>query len=345
MVRTGFFIGSQVPACRKRVPRGSHFRASAKPVFTSDPLELISYSGHSTRNRPFMLRAIELSKLSKSEGGKPAPMVGAVAVLGGEIVGEAYRGELGEGEHAEYTLLERKLQHASLEGATLFTTLEPCTTRRDPKIPCAQRIVQRGIAKVFIGVIDPNKHIGGNGYWTLREGNVEVGYFDPDLVKQVEALNRDFTLHHRPLEDRTIAETSEPLPEGSIGHNGGRIGYMKNGDKVEWLTDYEFPGELLPLMLRRNDKSILAMYNELWEKVWYNRHMARLQKIELGEIELTEMDKKLLKSNQKRYREIEEKYGGKENLRWDDFEWGLLSGRMSALSWVMGAEWDESLDT
>lgn len=296
-------------------------------------------------DRAFMERAILLAARCKSETGKTSPKVGVVLVREGKIIGEAYRGELGEGEHAEYTLLEKKLPHESLEGTTLFTTLEPCTLRRDPKVPCAQRIVDRGVAKVFIGVIDPNKHISGNGWWTLREGNVEVANFEADLVKNIEVLNRDFTLQHRPLEERTIAEIREPFPAGSIGHNGGRIGYMENGDKVEWLTDDDFPGELLPLMLRRNDKSILAMYNELWEQVWYNRHMVRLQRIELGEIELTEVDKKLLNSNQKRYREIEEKYGGKEKLRWDDFEWGLLSGRMSALAWVMGSDWEGSLDT
>lgn len=305
----------------------------------------ISFRGDAARNRFYMLRAIEVSKLCKSEPGKTAPKVGAVVVRGGKVLGEAYRGELGEGEHAEYTLLEKKLRHESLEGATLFTTLEPCTLRRDPKRPCAERIVERGIEKVFIGVIDPNKHISGNGWWTLREGNVEVANFDADLAKDIEELNRDFTLLHRPLKDRTTAEIREPFPAGSIGRNGGKIGYMENGDKVEWLTDDDSPGELLPLLLRRNDKSILGMYDELWEKVWYNRHMVRLQKIEAGEIELTEMDKNLLKGNMERYREIEEMSGGKENLRWDDFEWGLLSGRLSALAWVMGSEWEDSLDT
>ena len=98
------------------------------------------------------------------------------------------------------------------------------------------------------------------------------------------------------------------------------------------------------MLLRRNDKSIIDEYNELWEKVWYNRQQVRRERLAAGDVHLTQMDKKMLKDNESILRDIEERYG-KENLRWDDFEWGLLSGRMSALAWVMGSDWEGSLDT
>ena len=294
--------------------------------------------------RAHMRRAIDQARLSNAEHGKITPKVGAVLVQHGRIVAEAYRGELKAGEHAEYTLLERKLPNVSVEGATLYTTLEPCTIRRDPKVPCANRIIERGIGKVYIGVLDPNELIRGNGWWMLREADIEVAMFDSDLLPEIDHLNRDFTLHHRPIGKRSAADMREPLPEGQIGRNGGRIGYMPNGDKVEWLPDDENAGEELPLLLRRNDKDIVAMYEELWEKVWYNRQQVRRERIAAGDIKLTPMDKKLLKDNEPIMRDIEERYG-KANLRWDDFDWGLLSGRMSALAWVMGSDWEGSLDT
>jgi hypothetical protein len=67
-------------------------------------------------------------------------------------------------------------------------------------------------------------------------------------------------------------------------------------------------------------------------------------RIESGKEELSDHHRALFKQAEEAAHEVEQKYG-RDNLEFDDFEWGLISGRLSALSWVLGSEWNGSLDT
>lgn len=137
--------------------------------------------------------AIDQARKSVTEGdSRSHPLVGAVVVKNGQVLTVAHRGETGPGNHAEFIALEKKLADVSIAGATVYTTLEPCTTRNHPKVPCAERLIARKVARVVIGMLDPDERIRGLGQMRLREANIETQFFPHDLMSEVEELNREF---------------------------------------------------------------------------------------------------------------------------------------------------------
>ena len=120
-------------------------------------------------DQDYMKRAIELAK--KGEGWtNPNPMVGAVIVKHGRIIGEGYHARCGEG-HAERNAIASLTESA--EGATLYVTLEPCC-HYGKTPPCTEAILEQKIKKVVIGSRDPNPKVAGKGAKILRDAGVAV---------------------------------------------------------------------------------------------------------------------------------------------------------------------------
>jgi pyrimidine deaminase RibD-like protein len=172
-----------------------------------------------------MQLAIEEAKKCKGEDERVFPYVGAVVAKDGKVLTSAHRGKRRAGDHAEYCAME-ELAGQSLTGAVVYTTLEPCTSRNTPKIPCADRLVSKGVQRVVVGMLDPNPSIRGLGLIKLRENSIDTGLFPHPMAKQVEELNRTFTLFHKhpvgtkaPDEDFFKKSRSRTLDEWYQGVN------------------------------------------------------------------------------------------------------------------------------
>ena len=133
----------------------------------------------------FMARAIELAK--KGVGAvDPNPLVGAVIVKDGQIIGEGYHERIG-GFHAERNALSSLKEDAS--GAVMYVTLEPCC-HYGKTPPCTQVIIENKISKVVIGSRDPNPKVHGKGVGILRDAGIEV--VEDFLKEECDALNERF---------------------------------------------------------------------------------------------------------------------------------------------------------
>jgi ATP-dependent DNA helicase RecG len=144
----------------------------------------------------YMKLAIDVMKKSVQEprNDKTSPKVGAVLVKPDGTVETAYRGELRQGDHAEFTLIERKNRDKVLDNCILFATLEPCApgARKPPKLSCSERIVNARIKKVWIGIEDPDPMVDRKGIKYLIDNGVEVEMFPPELQQIIRDVNKQF---------------------------------------------------------------------------------------------------------------------------------------------------------
>jgi ATP-dependent DNA helicase RecG len=147
--------------------------------------------------RKLMEKAIAVMKESINEpraDGKASPLVGAVLWKPDGPAETAHRGELREGDHAEFTLLERKNRANKLDGCILFATLEPCApgARNHPKLSCAERIVNTRIKEVWVGIEDPDPTVDRKGIKFLQDHGVTVHIFERDLQEEIQTANKEF---------------------------------------------------------------------------------------------------------------------------------------------------------
>ena len=124
----------------------------------------------------YLERALELAEKGRGTT-HPNPVVGAVVVSDEEIVGEGWHERQG-GPHAEVNALAAAGERA--RGATVFVTLEPCA-HHGATAPCADALIEAGVARVIVGQRDPNPQVEGGGLERLRSAGIEVGVVDGEL--------------------------------------------------------------------------------------------------------------------------------------------------------------------
>lgn len=167
----------------------------------------------------FMQRALDLAQRAKGRT-SPNPLVGAVIVKDGEVIGEGYHWKAGT-PHAEVHALNAAGERA--KGATLYTTLEPCCHwGRTP--PCTEALIQAGIKQVYVAEVDPNPSVAGKGIQQLQNAGINVHV---DVCRQeAEDLNEVHRKYIQTGKPFVVLKTAMSL-DGKIATTSG---------ESQWIT-------------------------------------------------------------------------------------------------------------
>lgn len=172
-----------------------------------------------TDDEKWMRRVIRLAEKGRGRT-SPNPMVGAVLVKRGKVVGEGYHARAGE-PHAEIVAIKKAGEKA--KGAILYLNLEPCT-HYGKTPPCAPAVIDAGVRKVIVGIEDPNPLIKGRGITLLKQAglDVKVGILEKECYRLNEAFCK-YIVQHEPFIILKVAATVD-----------GKLA-TRNGDS-QWIT-------------------------------------------------------------------------------------------------------------
>jgi len=170
-----------------------------------------------------MAVALELAEKGRGTT-SPNPMVGAVIVKDGKIVGKGWHKRPGT-PHAEAVALEKA--GALSEGATIYVNLEPCCHRDKLTPPCSDAIIKHRLSRVVIGMVDPNPKVSGKGIQMLRDAGIQVDV--GILGERCERLNETFAKHittGMPFVTLKVAQTLD----GKIATSSGESKWITGSD-------------------------------------------------------------------------------------------------------------------
>ncbi|MCQ2585649.1 MAG: bifunctional diaminohydroxyphosphoribosylaminopyrimidine deaminase/5-amino-6-(5-phosphoribosylamino)uracil reductase RibD [Treponema sp.] len=196
-------------------------------------------------DQDFMLRAINLAEKGRGFT-SPNPLVGAVIVKDGIIIGEGFHEKYGD-LHAERNAIKDCIEKGnSPEGATIYVTLEPCA-HFGKQPPCCHALVEHNIKEVFVGSRDPNPLVSGKGNTYLREHEIKVT--EDFMREECDALNPVF-FHFITTKTPYIVMKYAMSLDGRISMDSG---------ESQWITNEESRNYVQ--ILRSNYKGILCGIN------------------------------------------------------------------------------------
>lgn len=169
-----------------------------------------------THDEFYMQKTLSLANLGRGFV-SPNPMVGSIIVKNGRIIGEGYHQRYGE-SHAEVMAIQSAKD--SVEGATLYSNLEPCCHLRKKTPPCTELIIKSKIKKVVVANIDPNPEVAGKGLKRLEEMGITT--IKGILAKEGAKLNEHFFTFmskNRPFIHVKLAQTLDGQMATQTGHS------------------------------------------------------------------------------------------------------------------------------